>query len=105
MRPPQANDLFAPHLFLGEDVALFGRGEAALRRYRELVERYELARFLQPPLDIVLVLELARLRGDDADHHDLVALRQIPQWLETAGPLGIVFEEIAVIVSAGQHGL
>src|SRR3977135_4604502 len=100
MRPPQANDLFAPHLFraidrefqlrpllfLGEDVALFGRGEAALRRYRELIERHELARLLQPPLDIVLVLELAGLRGDDADHDNLVAFRQIPQRLEATRP-------------------
>src|SRR5882724_13336947 len=101
MCPPRANYLFIPHLFrdidrepqlrpllfLGEDVAFFGRGEAALRRYRELIERHELARFLQPPLDIVLFLELAGLRADDAAHHDLVALWQIPQRLETAGPL------------------
>src|SRR6266851_8844988 len=94
-----------PLLLLGEDIALFGRGKAALRRYRELIQRHELARLLQPPLDIVLILELASLRGDDADHDNLVAFRQIPQRLEAAGPLGIVFEKIAVVTGAGQHGL
>ena len=28
-----------PLLFLGEDIALFGRGKAALRRERKLIER------------------------------------------------------------------
>jgi hypothetical protein len=30
---------FGPLLFLGEEVALLGRGEAALRGYRELIQR------------------------------------------------------------------
>src|SRR6478672_7885007 len=64
-----------PLLFLGEDVALFGRGEAALRRYRELIQRRVLGGFPEPPLDVVLPFQLAALGGDDADHHDLVALR------------------------------
>jgi len=76
-----------------------------LRRYRELVERREFARLFQPPLDVFLFFQLARFRGDDADHHDLVALRQIAQRLEAAGALGIIFEEIAVVIGAGQHGL
>src|ERR1700675_3948911 len=46
-----------PLLLLAEDVALLGRGEAALRRYRELIQRHEFARVCQPPLDVVLHLE------------------------------------------------
>src|SRR5215212_8606184 len=66
-----------PLLFLGQDVAFLGRGEAALRRHRELLERREFCGLHQPPLDVFLFLELTELRGDDADHDHLVALRQI----------------------------
>src|SRR5215469_11498596 len=46
---------FRPLLFLGQDVAFLGRGEAALRRQAELLERSEFARFLDAALDIVLL--------------------------------------------------
>ena len=100
-REPQ----LGPLLFLGEDVAFLGRGKAALRRQRELIQRREFGGLLQPALDVVLFLQLAGLGGDDADHHDLVALRQIAQRLEAAGAVGIIFQEIAVVIGAGQHGL
>src|SRR3984893_15910832 len=96
---------FCPLLFLGEDVALFGRGKAALRRQCELVQRRVFGGFLQPPLDVVLLLQFAALGGNDPDHHDLVAFRQEPQRLEAGRALRIVFEEIAVVIGAGQHGL
>src|ERR1700743_1339716 len=80
---------FGPLLVLGQDVALFGRGKAALRRQRELLERGEFRGLFQPALDIVFSLELAGLRGDDADHPDLVAPRRIAQRLEAAGAVGI----------------
>src|SRR5271169_5798609 len=81
-----------PLLFLGEDVALLRRGKAALRRDRELLQWSELRGLLQPPFDVVLLLELAEFRGDDADHHDLVAPRQVTQRLEAAGAVRIVFQ-------------
>ena len=62
---------FCPLLLFGEDVALLGRGEAALRRQRELVERRELRGLVEPPLDVVLLLQRAALGGDEADHDDL----------------------------------
>src|SRR6266481_6661611 len=74
-----------PLLLFGEDVAFFGRSEAALRRYRKLLQGYEFGGLLQPPLDVVFVLELAEFGGDDADHHDLVAVRKEAQRLEAAG--------------------
>src|SRR3954464_3691895 len=37
-----------PLLFLAENVAFLGRGEAALRRQRQLLQRGEFCRFLQP---------------------------------------------------------
>ena len=40
------------------------------------------------------------LRGDEAEHDDLLALGQEAQRLEAAGALGVVFEEIAVVVDA-----
>src|SRR5439155_15298186 len=92
-----------PLLLLGEDVALFGGGEAALRRQTELLERGEFAGFLDAALDVDLVLERSALRSDEAEHHDLVALGQPPQRLEAAGELGVVFEEIAVIIASAQQ--
>src|SRR5437016_728928 len=94
----------SPLLFLGKEVAFLGRGEAALRRYRKLLQGYEFGGFFQPPLDVVFVLKLAEFRGDDPDHHDLVAGRQEAQRLEAAGAVGIIFEEIAVVIGAPQHG-
>src|SRR3954470_8983865 len=68
-----------PLLFLGQDVAFLGRGKAALRRHRELVKRREFGGLFETALDVVLLLELAEFRGNDADHDHLVALRQIAQ--------------------------
>src|SRR5687768_11055116 len=81
-----------PLLLLGEDVALLGRGEAALRAECELLHRREFRRLVDPALDDVLALERAALRGDDADHDDLLALGQESQRFETAGTLAVVFE-------------
>src|SRR3954447_18608359 len=61
-------------LVVGERVALDRRGEAALRRQAELVERHERGRLLDPPHELVLRLELAALRRDEAEH-DALALR------------------------------
>src|SRR4051812_22231724 len=68
-----------PLLILGQDIALLGRRETALRRQRELFERRELRGFVETPLDVVLLFQRTGLRGDDADHDNLVALRQEAQ--------------------------
>src|SRR5262252_5535658 len=65
---------FRPLLFLGQDVAFLGRGEAALRRQAELLERSEFARFLDAALDIVLLLECAALGGDEPSTTTLLPL-------------------------------
>src|SRR5262249_16797069 len=67
----------------------------------------ELRRLIEPALDRVLALQGAALRGDDADHNDLVALGQEAQRLEAAGAVGVVFQEggasrcSSVIVESG----
>src|SRR3569623_1160063 len=53
-----------PLLVLGERVALLGRGKAALRRQRQLLERRELRRLVDPALVRVLGLELPGLGGN-----------------------------------------
>src|SRR6185312_557608 len=68
----------APLVLLGEDVALDGRGEAALAREAELLERRVARRLLDAALEVVLRLELAALRRHQAEHDLLVALRQQP---------------------------
>src|SRR5579864_2796548 len=92
-----------PLLVLGEDIALLGRGKSALRRERELIERRKFRGFGKPPLDVVLALERSAFGGDEADHHDLVALGQVTQRLEATGALGIIFKEIAVVIGASEQ--
>src|SRR5258707_2608956 len=82
-----------PLLLLGQNVAFLGRGEAALRAQRQLLQRRELRRLADAALDRILALQPAALRPDDADHDDLVALRQEPQRLVTACALGVVFQD------------
>ena len=53
---------------------------------------------------VVLVLELAGLGGDQAEH-DLLALGDEPQRLEAAGPLVVVLEEEAVHVELREEHL
>src|SRR5215475_10740288 len=91
-----------PLLVLGQNVSFFGRGEAALRRQAELIERDELRGFFDALLDIRARLEAARLRRYQAEHHDLVPLRQEPQRLKAAGAVGVVFEEVAVVVALAE---
>src|SRR5262245_939632 len=65
-----------PLLLLRKDIALLGRGEAALWRQTELLGRREPGRLVDPALDIVFLLQRAALGGDETEHHHLVALRQ-----------------------------
>src|SRR6185503_8510335 len=55
-----------PLLFLGEHVALLGRGETALRRQAELVERNVFRCFIDTALELVLAFQRARLGRDEA---------------------------------------
>src|SRR4051812_13537339 len=94
-----------PLRVFGQDIAFLGRSEAALRRQAELVEGREFAGFVDPPLDFVLLLERAALRGDQAEDDAFSALRQEAERLEAAGPFGVVFEEIAVDVELAEERL
>src|SRR5205807_2289116 len=79
------------------------RRKAALRAQAKLVERDVPGRLVDPPLDVVFFLKRTGLRGHEAEHHVLVALRDEAQRLEPAGALGVVFEEIAVISDAAEQ--
>src|SRR5687768_16189394 len=46
-----------PLLVLGEDIAFLGRGEAALRRQAELLQRYEFRGLVDAALELVLGLQ------------------------------------------------
>src|SRR6476661_6721210 len=92
-----------PLLILCQHVAFFGRGEAALRRQAELIERDKFRGFFDALLDVRTRLQATRLRRDQAKHHDLVAFRQKPQRLESAGAVGVVFEEVAVVVALAEE--
>src|SRR5260370_21374023 len=77
-----------PLLVLGQQVALLGAGEAALRREAELFEGCELRRLVDAALELVLALQRTGLRRHDAQH-DLLVLWQETQRLETAGPCAL----------------
>src|ERR1019366_6290935 len=94
-----------PLLVLGQHVAFFGRGEAALRRQAQLIERDIFGCLLDALPDVVARLQPAGLRGDQTEHDDLVALRQETQRLETTGALAVVFQEVAVVVAFFEQGL
>src|SRR5262249_32198782 len=93
-----------PLLLLGKDIAFLAGGEAALRRQAKLVERHEFGGLVDPPLDLVLALELAALGGDEAEHDEL-ALGHEAQRLEAAGALGVELHEIAVHVDRVEQEL
>src|SRR4051812_29297393 len=95
------------HLFppgrLGQHIAFLGRGKAALGRKTELVEGDEFRRLVDALLDVVLLFQRARFRRDQTEHDLLAALRHEAERLETAGPFGVVFEEIAVIADLAEQ--
>src|SRR5712691_13458351 len=84
-----------PLLVLAEDIAFLSRGEAALRREAELVERDEFRRLVDAALEGVFALEQSLLGGHEAEHHHL-ALGHEAQRLEAAGAVAVVFHEIGV---------
>src|SRR5262249_31412867 len=89
-----------PLLVFREGVSLPGRGAAALGAERQLVERDVFGRLVDAALYVGFLLQRAGLRGDEAQHHGLVALGDEAQRLEPAGAVGVVFEEIAVVAHA-----
>src|SRR5215203_2168081 len=92
-----------PLLVLGENIAFFGGGKAALRRQAKLIERGILGRLVDAALDRILGLQLAAFGGDEAEHYALLALRNEPQGFEAARPIGIVFEEITVEIGITEQ--
>ena len=92
-----------PLVVLGEDIAFLGRGEAALGRDAELVERDILRSLGDAGLDRLGVLELGELGGEEAEHHDLIL--DFSERLEAAGALGVVLEEEAVHAAVREENL
>src|SRR5476649_122806 len=91
--PDLAGDLDAaaelgPLFVLGEQIALFGAGEAALRRETKLVEWGELRRLVEAALELVLALERACFGRHHAQHGMLV-LGQQAQRLEATRALAV----------------
>src|SRR5258708_17293208 len=91
--PPE----LCPLLVLGQDIALLGGGEAALRREAELVEVDEPCRLVDASLEVVLGFERPALRSDEPEHHHL-ALGHEAQRREAAGAVAVAFHEISVDV-------
>src|SRR5215510_13930453 len=93
-----------PLFVYGENVAFLRAGEAALRTQAELVERHIGLRIADPPPDVVLALETARLCRHQAEHNLLLAFWNEAQRLEATGAVAVIFEKIAVIVAeVEQH--
>src|SRR5438874_9241371 len=81
-----------PLLVLGEYVAAGDAGKAALGGEGELVEGEDAGGFLDAAHEVLLVLELSALGGDEAEDGGL-AVGHEPQRLEIAGALAVVLQE------------
>ena len=113
---PEGGSKLAPHvlgdrgdqpqlvdLLVGvEHVALDGRGEPALRREAELVERHVLRRLVDAALELVGVLHAAALGGDQPEHH-LLAGRHEAQRGEAARALVVELAEEGVDVEPAEQ--
>ena len=86
-----------PLLILGQRVAFFRAGEAALRRERELIERREFRGLVDAAQNRIPRFKLAGLRRDQPEY-DRLAFRQEAQRLEAARALRVVLHEVAVHV-------
>src|SRR5678816_761259 len=93
-----------PLLIFGQVVAVMGARKAALRADAEVLERHELGRLVDPPLELVLGFELRHLGAHQAEYH-LLPFGDVAQRLEAAGALGVELEEEAIDVDLGERGL
>src|SRR4029450_12218714 len=84
-----------PLLFFLQDVALLGRGKAALRREAQLIERNKFGCFLDAAMNLVSRLESPGFLGDQTENNGPV-LRQLSQWFEASGARGVVLHEEAI---------
>src|SRR5207248_10794211 len=86
----------APLIVLAQEIANDVGGEAALRANGELVERDELRRLVDAPLERIDALELRYFRADEPEHHHL-ALGYKPQRRKTARARTVVFEQETIV--------
>src|SRR3984893_1905448 len=91
-----------PLLVLAQQIALLGRGEAAVAGNAERVERGIFRRLLDAALELVLAFELAVLGGHDAEHDEL-AFGQHAQRFEAAGTRIVVLHEISVHLDLAEQ--
>src|SRR5215470_13314849 len=77
-----------------DEIALFGRGEPALRAQREPLERHERRGLANPPLELRPALQRSVL-GRHEPEHDGPVVGYVLQRLEAAGARVVVFQEEA----------
>src|SRR5581483_7113826 len=86
-----------------EQIAGRHGGKPALRAKRQALERNEPGGFVDAAGELVRILQLWRLGGDEAEHHHLRG-RQEAQRLESARARGIVvLEQEAIDLEAGEQ--
>src|SRR5262245_24189595 len=85
----------------GDQIAELHRGEAALGRDGQALDRDVLGRLVDPPAQEVDRLERRDLRADEPQRDHLVA-GQEAQRLEPACPLGVVLQQEAVDVELAE---
>ncbi len=100
------DEIELPLLVVERDlVALFCRGEAALRRDAELVEIDMAGCCIELALQRIERLEIAGLGGDESRHDALLALREEPERLEPAGALRVILHEEDVDARLVEDGV
>mgnify|MGYP000829878473 CR=1 FL=1 len=95
--PDQRN--LCPLLVLGQLIANLAAGKATLRRQIQVLERHVLCRLADALDDNILVLELCRLGGHQAQH-DLLAGSNVLERLKTtgAGRVELQIERVNVLM-------
>src|ERR1017187_4091557 len=91
-------------LLVAERVSLHRRGEPALRRQAQLLDRDVARGLLDPPLEQILALQLAALGGHQTQHDQLVG-RDVAQRLKAAGTRVVVLQEEPVHVELAEQRL
>src|SRR4051812_9244568 len=89
---------------LADEVADHVRAEAALRAYREALERDVLRSFFHLPRQLVEGFQFGNFGTYDSEHHDLVLWHEA-QRREASGARRVVFQEEAAVRQLVEEAL
>lgn len=96
---------FLPLLVFTEGIALFRRGETALRTQANLLERHILRGLSETRFHPLRILQLAIFGGDQSENHLLMARTNKAQRREIPGAVVVVLKEEGIDIDAAKQHL